>query len=251
MSPERSEAESKPNKNRYEIVLDTSFKPFERMRWFFWPKKGETPFFVPEDYDYVLTLRKNIRFRGMDGYIDIIEEDPLQSMAIALISQGSVETPMGDVTNRLTLSRKENSAVVDEAPQIIRVSFLAKTPSDYSKLLQTYVDVRCGQENYLMTWNICRPCVKKRIKFLEDGNELLVTEKNLFNKNSLDTEPVYPEPGDIEDQEVGHVGIVWLPRDLKKLKTIEFTFRKLDSDGNLDMNTDPNPSIQKHEPVLV
>lgn len=249
MSPERS-GENTPN--THEILLDTSFKPFERMRWFFWPKKGETPFVVPDDYDYVLTLRKKVRFRGMEGYIDIIQEDPFQSMAIALLGRGSIETPMGDVTNRLTLSRKGNSGVIDEAPQIIRVSFLTKNPSDYSKLLQTYVDVKCGQEIYLMTWNIDRPCVKKRIKFLEEGNELLVTEKNLFNKNSLDKElETDSEPGDIEDQEIGQVGIVWLQRDLKKLKTIEFTFRRLDSDGDTEMTIDPNPSIEKQEPVLV
>lgn len=247
MSSERSGIEGDRDKDRFEIGLDLPFKPFEKEKKFFWPKKGDKPFVVPEDYNYVLSLRKKVRFRNLDGYIDIIQDDPIYSIVRGFLNTRDVEKPMGEVINKLGWGK--DSVDIEEAPQIIRVSFFTKKPSDYSKLLQSYVDVKCGEQIYIMAWNINRKCVQERIRVLENGDELLIIEKNLFNQNLIDEEVEY-SPGDDAEEEIGKIGIVWLPRDIKKLNTLEFTFRQFGSD-DYPKTLDPAPPLKKPEPVLV
>lgn len=247
-------AERTPNedRDRHEITLDVPFKPFEKERRFFWPKRGEKPFVVPEDYDYALALRKKVSFRGIEGYIDVIQEDPIHSMAELFVGMGKgaqLDKPMGETAFHLLWGK--DSAKVKEAPQIVRVTFLTKTPADYSKLLGSYIDVKCGDEMYLMAWNLDRPLVKERMACIEKGNELLIVEKNLLNQKPLDEPADFPDLPDLENKSFGRVGFVWLPRDIKKLRTLAFTFRRFGSDDQFEELVSPTPPIEKPEPVLV
>lgn len=249
-----AERDHKKDRDRHEITLDVPFKPFEKERRFFWPKKGEVPFVIPEDYEYVLALRRKVSFRGIEGYIDVIEENPLHSMAELFVAMGKgaqLDKPMGETAFHLLWGKE--SAKVKEAPQIVRVTFLAKTPADYSKLLGSYIDVTCGDELYLMAWNLGRPLVKESMAYLEKGNELLIVEKNLLNQKPLD-EPEdtdFPDLPNLENKPFGRIGFVWLPKDIKKLRTLEFTFRRFGSDDEFEELVSPNPPIEKPEPVLV
>lgn len=251
MSPERKGQEPAED-GQYEVRVSVSFKPFEKHRKFFYPKKHEQPYIIPEDYDYVLALRKKVAYLGIEGYIDVISEDPKEMFA-SLVRRGAqaVEKPLGEVAFIMIYDQKGTS--YREVPYILRFSFLVKNPSDYAKLLNSYVDINCMEKEYMLLWNVCRPCTRNNVEKLRDGKKLLIIEKNLFSTKLMDDEMVDGEEfvEKVDDEHVGRVTWVWLPKDLKLLRKIELVFNVFGGDHYVEQPTEPNQPEQMSIPVLV
>lgn len=236
MTPEAPQGE--PDK-RYDIRLGVPFKPFENAHTFFWPKKGEEPFCVHEDYDYELALRREVSFMGVEGYIDVISEN-LRSSVAMLVSGLPLEKPLGEVIYRFTL--REEGGTINELPYILRFAFHLKKPADYAKLLNSFADVNIGNDKYLLVWNFNRNFVKQNIQELEKGHTFVVIENNLFNQKLIDDVPHDIPPGDADEEDMGCVTHVWLPRKLKPLKGISMTFGQFgDNDDDLTLSELPPP----------
>lgn len=251
MSPERRGQEPAED-GQYEVRAGVPFKPFEKHRKFFYPKKHEQPYIIPEDYDYILALRKKVAYLGIEGYIDIISEDPKEMFA-PLVRRGpqAVEKPFGDVAFVMIYGRKGKS--YKEIPYILRFSFLVKNPSDYAKLLNSYVEINCMEKEYTLLWNVCRTCTRTNMEELRDGKKLLIIEKNLFSTKLMDDEMVDGEfvENEVDDEHVGRITWVWLPKDLKLLRKIELVFNVFDGEHYVEQPAEPNQPEQMSMPVLV
>ena len=251
MSAENPQGERIGGSEPYEISVGVPFKPFKKAKDFIKPKVEEKPFSVPEPYDYILLLQQKVSYLGVEGYIDVISED-IEAMGEVLIGDHSLEKPFDDVGFVLTIS--ESDVKAREIPYILRFSFLLRSPANYVKLLNSFVDINMGEGEYVLVWNINRPCVKENLQHLESGKDVLVIEKNLFNRHEP-TAKEEVEEGDLEEFErkvYGRVGFVWLRDDLDKLKTIELVFNQFDDGDNRAFQVEPNPpdAIKAPVPVL-
>ncbi len=238
----------KDNTQPYFIRLDVPFRPYERVRQNYWPKKGENPALYYERYDHTLLLRRPISLYGILGHIDIISDDPWRSWIEATTKSLPVEKPFGE-THFEFIYRGREDITYTEQPHILRFGFLLRTPADYAKLLDTYVDVEMGKEKYMAAWNLSIPRVARRMQRLEEGGELALTEKNLFNLKTV--EGVKP-PEDTEDghkEDFGRVTFVWLLADRKKLRTIKLTFHRFFDEG--DEEPQPESLLPDRERLLV
>lgn len=256
MSIEDRRGEPKIDNETYGIQLGISFKPYENDSRFCIPGEGDKPFLVPDQYSHVLALRKPVSIYGVHGVIDLISDDPyaiFDSMT-AKVSPG-IETPLG-LTHFESIYRGKGNEEFTQRPYILRVSFLVRNPNDYAKLLITYADVKLGEEQYLLFWNQSRPSVKRCMQRLEENTDpLLIVEKNLFNTKELDKTkpdgPVTDEDKDMyEKEDFGRCTFVWLPKNLKKFKTIEFTFNQFGGGGDQEQPTEPVEPEKKPIPVL-
>lgn len=240
MSVENPRWESRKDGQAYEIGLDITFKPFEKASKPYWPKRGAETFIIPESYSYTLLLRKKVSLLKIEGYIDIINEDP-KNQFTPVAENYPLDQPLGLAYFRMIYGGKDDIEYT-QYPYILRFAFLLNTPAEYSKLLNSFIDVKLGEEEYLLAWNISRPAVKRRMLKLESGEKTLVTQKNLFKLQEGDVEDI-----DIEDKKFGRVTFVWLPDELKALRTISLTFRQFD-DGN-DHSEPSTPVIPDMEKV--
>lgn len=240
MPPERRERSN--NNEAYQIQLSIPFKPYERTKRFYFPRKGESPIIVPERYEYVLALRKRVSLYGMEGVIDIISENP-EAWAKSLVRRVPVEQPMGLANFRMIYSKKGSDFT--DVPFILRTAFVAKTPGEYSRLLNTYAEAELGKETYMHAWNLYRPSIDRNMERLEKGEQVMVAEKNLLNFKTTITE----DSGKEENHRPGRITYVWLPDDLAKHRTIRMTFYQFD-DGD-EQEESINPTLDKKELVLV
>lgn len=234
MSTENPHRETrKDNHHPYEIKLDTPFKPFETARKFYYPQKGKQPFLIPEKYTHTLLLRRGVLLYGIRGYVDIISENP-DAPAEILVRNILLEKPLGDADFK-EIYRGRNNITYVKQPYILRLGFPLGTPNEDAKLLNSYVDVTLGKEQYVLAWNTNISRVRRAIRRLENGEEIIVVEKNLFNLKNTDTEK------DIEGEDNDHhrLTFVWLPDDLKKLRAISLTFHQLYDKGDQKQPTEP------------
>ncbi len=220
---ERPNFEPQKDNQAYEIVLGVPFKPFKKARKFYWPKKDEQPLLIPESYTHTLALRKEVLLYNIKGYIDVITENPT-AIAESFFSGFPLEKPLGD-TAFSEVVRSRNDVEYIERPCILRFSFPLHTPAEYVKLLNSYVDVKLGKEQYVLYWNIDMPLVRGNMEKLRNNENVIVTEKNLFN---LKWSEEVPEDEKGEIKELGRATFIWFPRDLRKLRKINLTFRKFD-----------------------
>lgn len=239
----------KDNNQPYEIQLDVSFRPYERIRQNYWPKKGENPAIFYERYDHTLLLRKKVSLYGIPGYIDMISEDPMAQAEI-LLGSFRVEKPLGPAHFEEVISRGlDNTGLSVEntmKPYILRFGFLLHTPAEYAKLLNTYVDVDLGKERYMTAWNLSIPRVVRRMQRLEVGEDLALTEKNLFNLKNATEET--SEEG-LPNEDFGRVTFVWLPESRKKLRITRLTFHRFYDEG--DEEQQPDLILPGREHLLV
>lgn len=243
---ERFHRESRKDDQAYEIKLDTPFKPYEEARKFFWPRKGKQPFLIPERHTYVLALRRKVSIYGIEGYIDVISEDP-DAPAEILVGSFPLSKPLGDTAFVMDYRGRDN-ITYREQPYILRFGFPLRTPAEYSKLLNSYVDAEMGKNKYMLAWNLSIPTATRNMKRLEDGEEVIVVEKNLFDLK-------VPEEGKNEgkeedDKDFKRTTFVWFPDELKKLRTITLTFHQIfDQDDNQEQHIEP--IIPERERILV
>jgi len=246
MSPE-SKRDQIEHSKPYDVSVGIPFKPFEKAEGFIKPD-GEQPVPIPEEYDYIVLLQRKILYLGVEGYIDVISED-IETMGEIPVGGHSLEKPFGDVAFVLTISQSDTTA--REIPYILRFSFIARSPSDYTKLLNSFVDINIGDCEYTLVWNINRPFVKENLKHLESGEEILVVEKNMFNRKKSE------EGGDVGEAELEEfenkmyerIGFVWLPDDLDKLRTIELVFNQFEDGDDKEPQLEPDPSDKKAIPI--
>lgn len=237
MSVENPRGEPREDYKLYEARFGLSFKPFARVRHLSRQQDGDGPFSVPESYEHYILLRKGITLAGMPGCIDLITEDPNALGEIFEVHAPPPQKPLGPAAFT-EIYRGPEDIEFTEMPSILRFSFRVHTPADYSKLLETYADVELGKEQYLLPWNIDRPCVKRNMQHLETGGGVLVVvQKNLFNVKEFEENEEESE-GDIETIELGRVRFIWLPIELKKYRTIKVTFNQWDH-GEEDQPIDP------------
>lgn len=248
MSPENLRNEHKKDDKPYEVILGVPFKPFEKARRFFWPKKGEKPFPIPESYDYELLLRRKISLFGIEGYIDVISEDP-EAPVEFLVGKGRypLAKPLGDTEFRMIYGGP-NDIEYTNKPNILRFAFSLSTPADYSKLLSSYADVQLGEEQYILFWNVSRPSVKRNMQKLESGEKITVVQKNLFNSKLIDGNLDEEVSGD-EKTDCDRITFVWLPDKLKLLQTIALNFHLMDGGDDRDQPVDPISSERNRIPV--
>jgi|SRR3989338_646794 len=231
-----------PAENILEIPMDVPIKPYLGMRRWFWPKHGEKPNQIPEGYNYTLLLRRRVSLHGIEGFIDVIGEDP-NSLAQMVVNNGhyDVEKPFGEVAFRMIWGAETETlrdADLDEQPFILRFGFPVRNPAEYAKLLNTYVDVKLERERYMAAWNLSLPAVARRMKRLEEGNPIRLKEKNLFNLK--DVEPAAEGDG-INEEDFGRITFVWLTPEIRKLRGIEMTFHQFyDNDGE-EPDIPPSP----------
>lgn len=234
MSAENPRKETRKDNHPYEIKLDTPFKPFETARKFYYPQKGEQPFLISEKYTHTLLLRREVLLYGLKGYIDIISEN-LDAPAEILARNLPLEKPLGDADFK-QIYRGNNNITNIKEPYILRLGFLLHTPNEYAKLLNSYADVELGKEQYVLAWNTDISRVSRTIQRLEAGGKVIVVEKNLFNQKNTNTD--MEESGE-RDINFHRVTFVWLPDDLKKLKTISLTFRQIYDKGDQKQPAEP------------
>lgn len=252
MPAENPKRESSEEDTPYEIKLGVPFKPFETTCCFCRSGEGNKPFLVPEAYDHILVLRRQISFYGITGVIDVITEDPGCLLDLLTIGINGTEKPLGETHFESTYygpGREEFT----ERPCILRFSFLVKNPSEYSKLLVSYADVKLGKDLYLLTWNQNRPSVKSNMQFLEEsGNPLLVVEKNLFNDKNTSEDPITEDDKNgFETKDFGRDTFIWLPKKLESLQTIELAFNQFDGGDGKEQPTEPIEPEKDRVPVLV
>lgn len=241
---ERFHRESRKDDQAYEIKLDTPFKPYEEARRFFWPRKGKQPFLIPERHTHVLALRRKVSIYDIEGYIDVISEDP-DALAEILVGSFPLSKPLGDTAFVMDYRGRDN-VTYREQPYILRFGFPLRTPAEYSKLLNSYVDVEMGKNKYMLAWNLSKPTVTRNMKKIENGEDVIVVEKNL-----LDLEVVEEEKDeDDEDRDFERATFVWLPKNLKKLRTVTLTFHQL-FDRDNDQEQPIEPVIPGREHILV
>lgn len=248
MSPEGQQIQIE-HSEPYEVSLGVPFKPFEKDEDFLKPDKVK-PAPIPEGYDYAVLLQRKISYLGVEGYIDVISED-VATMAEIPVDSSYLEKPLGEVMFVLTMSK--NDAAPRELPYILRLSFIARSPADYLKLLNSFVDVNIGDGEYILAWNINRPCVKENLKHLETGEEVFIVEKNIFNRTEVDDEVSITAEAliEFESRAWGRLGFVWLPDDLDKLRTIEFVFDQFGDDDDQLAEFDPSPPYKTKALVSV
>lgn len=249
MSLENPQKKGIEGSNSYEVSIGVPFKPFEKVQGFLKPEVDEKPAPVPEYYDYILLLQQKVSYLGVEGYIDIISED-IEAMGEVLVSGHSLGKPFDDVGFVLTVS--ESDITAKQIPYILRFSFILRSPGDYVKLLNSFVDINMGDKEYILVWNINRPCVKDNLQHLESGEDVLVIEKNIFDRNK----PVNEK--DVEEAELeeferklyGRVAFVWLPDDLDKLGTIELVFNQFEDGNDSEPKLEPDPTDKSRLPAL-
>lgn len=250
MSAEALRGEPRKDNNQpYEIRLDVPFKPYEKVRQNYWPKKGENAAIYYERYTHTLLLRRPVSLYGILGHIDIISENP-EAPAEILVGSFRVEKPLGTADFKELISRGPDgnglSIEYTMKPYILRFGFLLHTPAEYAKLLNTYADVDLGKEHYMAAWNLSVPRVARRTQRLEEGKDLALTEKNLFNlKNAEKADGDGPEKGS-SGEDFGRVTFVWLPEDRKQLKTINLTFHRFFDEGEEEQPVEPTLPDREH-----
>ncbi|MBI2599435.1 hypothetical protein HYW43_00760 [Candidatus Daviesbacteria bacterium] len=259
MSRERLGPEPDKNREFEEVRFDIAYRPFKGVRDFFHAPKGQKVPWITEDYEYGLALRKGISLDGLNGFIDVITDEPTSWMQ-SLVGKNCkpVEKPLGE-TNFESVYRGNGQEEFTEEPCILRFAFLMYNPGQYAKLLETFTDVELGKEKYILVWNQNRPLVKRCMRYLEEGGkELYIVEKNLFNykeieeaEEDLDGPLTKEEIEEFEKMDVGRVTFVWLPLDLAKLRTIKVTFRRLNNGGDMDQPEVPNDPAKEPLPVVV
>lgn len=260
---------------KFEIPEGVAFKPFRGARRYYQPPRGKEPFNIPEEYDYLLYLRELVSYKGTEGFIDVLSDDGrLGSVILNTISRKfPLETPLGSTHFCSTYNTRTDQHQFEEEPAILRLSFLANSPLDYIRLLNSYVEVQLGKENYLLLWNLSRPVVERTLKSLEQGERLIVVEKNLFNtgKNDksdqptgkaevdtidietleIDTKDDYKKEDDLRMEEFGRITTVWLPPYLKLLRSIQLRFNQFGSDSNYEEPREPVTPEKERIPVLI
>ena len=246
MSPEAPRGEPRKDDQPFEIKLDVPFKPYERSRKFYWPKKDENPAIVYERYDHTLLLRRRVSLYGIPGWIDIISDDP-ESWMESLVKGFSIEKPFGE-THFEEIYKGRDDIEYTEKPYILRFGFHLQTPAEYAKLLNSHVDIELGKERYMAAWNLSVPRVQRIAQWLEDGKEIILPEKNLINLKKESERNV--EPGeDARNEEFERVTFVWLPDDLKKLRAIKLTFHRFFDEGDEEQPVEP--TVPDRERILV
>ncbi len=222
------------NPKPHEIQRGVSFKPYKGARRFYQTPKGKSPLIIPENYDHGLVLRKWVTLDGMDGLIDVITDQQFAWVGSLLKGGFPLEKPLGE-TAFIVDMLSDREEVYKEEPAILRVSFHPKTPSNYTKLLNTEAEVKLGAERYMMIWNFSRATARENMQCIEQGHNIWVIEKNLFNIK--EAEAVEVEDYDLEEleklrnEEIGRITFVWLPINLRLLRTIDFRFNSAEHDS--------------------
>lgn len=234
----------------FEIQPDVPFKPYERVRRFYWPKKGENPSIVYERYDYTLLLRRKVALYGIPGWIDIISDDP-ESWVELFVRRLPIEKPLGETSFGVTMYRGRDDDVeyeYTEKPYMLRFGFHLHNPAEYARLLNTYADVNLGKKQYMAAWNLSIPRVQRVMQRLESGKEVILPEKNLINLKTENGNDDFTGE-DVRNEDFERVSMVWLPGDLKKLRTIKLTFHQIFDEGGGEHPTEP--VIPDRERILV
>ena len=179
MTAENPRGEPSKDNQPHEIMLGVPFRPYEKTKGFLRPGQGGYPFSVPESYDHIILLRKEVSFLGLKGCIDVISEDQDQEWG-PLFSRYPSSQPLG-VAAFIIDYYGANDQRIREQPFILRFSFALSNPAEYAKLLNTYADVECGKKNYNLFWNFNEMGVRRNMAQLEAGEKAIVVEKNLFD----------------------------------------------------------------------
>lgn len=237
-----------------EIVPDVKFKPFKGFHRFRIAGEGRKPFVAPELYPYRLLLRRPVTYCGLTGCIDIINEDPIPFKPEVAIMMGylHVESPLGQagfITNYAGPDNITNT----QTPYVLKLTFLVGTPAEYAKLVNSEYDAFIGRERYMGAWNIDRPLVRKtmqRLETIEPGKKLFIVERTFVNVKKIEGDI----DGDIdEDKSPDRMEYVWLPENIKKLRTISFRLHQFFGRDNREdyFEPEPNDPLLKSLPVLV
>jgi len=230
------------------VPMDIPIKPYKGVRRAYWPKKNESVISIPERYSHTLLLRRRISLHSIEGCVDVISENP-DAMAEILVNNGrfQLEKPFGEVAFK-GIFREGNTLQdmeLEEVPYIMRLGFPLRNPSEYAKLLNTYVDVKLGKEKYMAAWNLSIPAVARRMQALEEGNPLVVKEKNLFNLKGVGEIEI--EGSGTENTDFGRITFVWLAADVKKFRGIELIFHQF-YDGD---NEEPQEPILPERKLII
>lgn len=250
--------EGKSPAERHVIKLGVGFKPYEHAQEFNQPSESSANFPVPETYAHYTYLRRSVSIYGMDGSIDVIGEEPLKTIRKWTILASKYryfeDHPFGAVPHRAVF--RQGQFQPNETEALLRFCFLAKRPSDYVKLLRTYGVVELGTDKFLLTFSLDHRSIKRRFEILEQDNEVLVPEKNLFNMKTIDDIEKSTPEGDIElgsprDEEIPErITFVTLPVVLDPLRTINIVFHGFDHWGKSDYPTQPIQPNRKIIPIF-
>jgi hypothetical protein len=248
MSTERVSEEPPRDYSPLAVRSGVTYKPFEDFEDFyrFIPEDRINHNKIAETYDHYLLLRRRVMFMGINGYIDIISEDPAAMFQIVLPGR-TCEKPLGETYFMFAMYVKNDpeNLDVDENPYTLRFSFFLNSPRNYSRLLESQIDVKLGEEKYSLFWALQRKKQKKILRRLEFGARgVRVSEKNLFNQRLIGEAEIEGEfeSDELSNEDIGRSQFIWLPEDLEKLKTIEVTFLgDDDSSSRKDSELPTNP----------
>lgn len=222
----------------HEVQLAVPFRPFEMATRFTQHKDNNLQlpqFLIPESYKYTLLLRREIRYEGIQGVVDVISEDPKGP-------HWPLEKPLGSIAFYYVGTIKDGFAL-EEKPFILRLAFAPHTPAEYTKLLHSYVRVKLRHEKYALYWNWNRPGVKRNMQKLEAGEEVVVTQKDLFNVKEIGEPDGEVDMEAFENTEVGRLTFVWMPKKLIRFKTIQLTFHKISDGDDYNRLIKPTPPV--------
>lgn len=254
------DSESSRNRERHAIILGAPFKPFERVRRWYDERRDKLYYDVPESHEHYLYLRRHVSLYGIRGAVDIISDDPMVFIEImAQIARGYRTFsghPLGDVFST-SIYKGNGNYEHTSIPAILRFSFLPTTPSEYAKLLCSYADIELGKDKFLTIFNLNQNAAKRKMNALEQGEKVLVKEKNLFNYDDLDKRPkITSAEGEVElnrkeddDEDPGRISFVSFPIDRKKFRTVKLTFNRIYKGGEGEYPT--IPILPDHQPLPV
>lgn len=229
----------------HEIKLGETFRPYRYHRRLCAQGEGDKPLHIPENYAHGIALRKPVQIFGILGSIDMITDDP-NGWIESFIKGPPVEKPLGETCFQ-SIYRGPGNQEFTEEPCILRLSFQPQTPIEYFKLLGTYAHVDLGKERYVAVLNSRLSTIRRDLRLLEQGEQVLVVTKNLINVK-LAVQTVIEE--DTDDKDEIDRSFVWIPPIFRKLRTPKFTFKRYDDgDGEEAPETPPEP--EKRTFVLV
>lgn len=226
--------------NAHEVIPGVSFLPFESVENFI-SQKVEPEEGVAKGEE--LLLRRKIRFMGINGTIDVVLLNPVLAYIQLMLSKDpnrDIEEPFGPTSSETCR---------------LSFSFDIRTASDYAKLLRSFVHTTLGEEEYTTFWAIQRKTQIENLKKLETGNNVTVTEMNLFNNKEINRveEELNGSPDEeeyeIPQEDAGIITFVFLPKELDKLKTIKVRFDRLDDDSSAEDSAPPINPERVPEPV--
>lgn len=238
-----SEREGVPSEEILKIIPNVAFFPFKNADSFNQPKDFANDKEVPWDESYYLYLRSKFDYEGIEGYLDIINEQYKNQHKEAI-------NPYGNARFDVRASEGDPSDVETyyEQPTILRFSFFLKKPRDLVALTNTAISFQGINSIYILLATYS-PVIPDILAKLEQGHEVSIVERHFCEIDSF----IESVKGVKKGEKVGfNLSYLWFPEKIDYLRKIKLMFEKQgrkDDDGQVE--EPPEPPVRERDLVAV